>query len=539
MKRPQFRSPMQWARRISQALFLAAFVYLVLVARHEEEEPSRLLRVFFDFDPLVALATWMSTHTLAATSLLSLVTVVLTLTLGRIFCGWICPLGAVHNIMTWFNRKQHRKRESRSSWQRMKYALLLSLLVMALSGVHWIGIFDPMSLLYRSLTIFGEPAVQYSIEDSATSVYRSDPHIGSFQITRVTEPVYVFFRDNIFQAPRPVFEGSALIAALFILILALNLIRPRFWCRYICPLGGMLGFLAMKPLLRLNNDTDACNNCGKCARTCPAAAQPDQPDNWLPTECFTCWNCVAVCDQNALSFVLASPRKEPKSAAVDFSRRTAIGAVAGGMAAMLGFRQSPLAQGVRFEAALIRPPGALSERAFLQRCIQCGLCMRVCPTNALHPCGLEAGVEGLWTPKLVPKVGYCSHSCTLCGQVCPTGAIRSLPIEKKQEIKIGMAVFDKNRCLPYSYGRECIICEEHCPVSPKAITFTLGEATTSDGEIITLKQPQVDAVRCTGCGICEWSCVYKDQAAIRIVSANESRNPDNVVLLENSGYDTY
>jgi len=157
--------------------------------------------------------------------------------------------------------------------------------------------------------------------------------------------------------------------------------------------------------------------------------------------------------------------------------------------------------------------------------------MRACPTNALHPCGLEAGVEGLWTPKLVPKIGYCSYTCTLCGQVCPTGAITPLPIEEKQKIKIGMAVFDKNRCLPHSYARECIICEEHCPVSPKAITFTMSEVTKSTGETVTLKKPQVDATRCTGCGICEWSCVYKDQAAIRVVSANETRNPDNEVIL--------
>ncbi|HEX73219.1 MAG TPA: 4Fe-4S binding protein, partial [Candidatus Hydrogenedentes bacterium] len=393
MRRPRLRSPMQWTRRISQSFFLVAFLYLVLAARQSGDAPSRVLRVFFDFDPLVAIATWMSAHTLAAASLLALITVALTTIFGRVFCGWICPLGAAHAIMTWLGRGRRPRRESRSPWQRMKYVLLLALLLMAACGVHWIGVFDPTPLFYRSLTAFGWPAAQYAIEDSATFVFRADPQVGAFHLTRVTEPVYVFFRDKIFRAPRQTFSGGVVIAAFFIIILALNLIRPRFWCRYICPLGGLLGFLSLKPVMRLNNNPDACNNCGKCARNCPAAAQPDQPGKWLPTECVDCWNCVASCDQGALSFTLAPPLSPPRTGRIDFSRRAALGAVAGGMAAMLGFRQNPLAQGARFEATLIRPPGALSERAFLQRCIQCGLCMRVCPTNALQPCGLEAGVE--------------------------------------------------------------------------------------------------------------------------------------------------
>lgn len=50
--------------------------------------------------------------------------------------------------------------------------------------------------------------------------------------------------------------------------------------------------------------------------------------------------------------------------------------------------------------------------------------MKVCPTNALHPALAEAGPEGVWTPVLVPRIGYCEYYCSLCTQVCPTGAIR-------------------------------------------------------------------------------------------------------------------
>ena len=125
------------------------------------------------------------------------------------------------------------------------------------------------------------------------------------------------------------------------------------------------------------------------------------------------------------------------------------------------------------------------------------------------------------------------YDCNLCGQVCPTGAIAPLSLEEKKTVKMGLAVFDKNRCLPHAYGRDCIICEEHCPLPKKAIFFVEQEVTLPSGEKTVVKQPQVDPDLCTGCGICEWSCVFKDKAAINVVSANESRNPDNVAILGN------
>lgn len=525
---------MKALRRVVQVSCLCLFIFLVMLTRHRGDQAEPLLQLFLDLDPLVALGTWLSTHTLAAGSLLALITIAATILLGRVFCGWICPLGAAHQVMTWLGRRgaRLRPREERSPWQRLKYGILVALLVMALFGVHWTGVLDPMPLFYRSLTAFGVPAAQYSIEDSATSVYQSDPHLGPVHATSFTEPVYEFFRDRVFMAKRQQFQGSDLIAFFFVLILALNLLRPRFWCRYICPLGGLLGFLSQRPALRLENDTEKCNHCGLCARGCPAAAQPDQPGKWLKTECFECWDCVATCKQNALRFTLESPLKAPRAGKIDFTRRTAMGAVAGGVAALTGFRQTPLAQEVVFEPTLVRPPGALPEREFLQRCIQCGACMRTCPTNGLQPCGLEAGVEGLWTPKLVSKIGYCEYNCNRCGQVCPTGAIAPLNLDEKKKLKIGLAVFDKDRCLPYAYGRECMICEEHCPLPKKAIYFVEEEITLRTGEKIKMKQPCVDENLCTGCGICEWSCIYKDKAAVRVTSANESRNPKNLVMLE-------
>jgi len=128
----------------------------------------------------------------------------------------------------------------------------------------------------------------------------------------------------------------------------------------------------------------------------------------------------------------------------------------------------------------MRPPGALAEENFLQRCIKCGQCMRACPTNVIQPAMLEAGWEGLWTPVLNFRVGSsgCQLNCIACGNVCPTAAIRPLSLDEKLgrgdfaergPLRMGTAFVDRGRCLPWAMDEPCIVCQENCPVSPKAI----------------------------------------------------------------------
>jgi formate hydrogenlyase subunit 6/NADH:ubiquinone oxidoreductase subunit I len=155
----------------------------------------------------------------------------------------------------------------------------------------------------------------------------------------------------------------------------------------------------------------------------------------------------------------------------------------------------------------------------------------------LQPAISEAGLEGLWTPRLVPKLGYCDYTCNLCGQVCPTGAIELLTVEEKQQTKIGLAAFDVRRCIPYAYGRECIVCEEHCPVPDKALYAVEVEVEDHDGNKRIVKQPRVDPERCIGCGICENKCVFTDRPAVHVFSANEARNPGNQPILPGSDWD--
>jgi MauM/NapG family ferredoxin protein len=228
------------------------------------------------------------------------------------------------------------------------------------------------------------------------------------------------------------------------------------------------------------------------------------------------------------------PAKEMQ---IDLGRRHVLTAGIVGLSGGLLLRTQPLAEGRTFNPELIRPPGSIPENEFLGKCIRCGECMKVCPTNAIHPTLLEAGIEGLWSPLMKMRLGYCEYECTLCSQACPTGALRKIDMEEKKKIKIGLAFFDKNRCLPYAYARPCIVCEEHCPTPKKAIWFEEVTVINSRGEKVPVKQPHVDAELCIGCGVCENKCPVADKAAVYVTSVGETRNPKNQILLsDQSGY---
>ena len=225
-------------------------------------------------------------------------------------------------------------------------------------------------------------------------------------------------------------------------------------------------------------------------------------------------------------------KKAKRRSKTKLSRRSILTAGAAGAATALLLKVSPVTQGKTFSPELIRPPGALPEDEFLRKCNRCGECMKVCPENALHPATLQGGVAELWTPVLIPRIGYCEYNCTLCGQVCPTGALEELTMEEKHEVKMGTAHFDTTRCLPWAYDTDCIVCEEHCPTPEKAIFAKEEEVVLRDGTTKVFKRPYVDPDLCVGCGICESVCPINDPAAIRVTSGGESRNPDNQFLLE-------
>jgi ferredoxin len=511
-------------RKIVQVLFLLLFLFLFLQTESKGRDVLGYpVRLFLDFDPLIMVTTLLAAHAVPAAFLLSLLLIGVTLLSGRVFCGWACPLGTICSLVA--DLRTFPFRPKLLGWFRLKYILLIFLLVSSLLTLQLVGIIDPLSLLIRSLSLSTYPVWNYAVRAFLDTIGQIDlPGAAT-----AAEWVYGLLKKSVLAFHQPYALQSMVIGSLFWTIVGLNLVERNLWCRYLCPLGAFLGLLSRHSIVKREVVSEGCTSCGACVSGCEGAAVPDRKGGWKGAECFYCGKCSEACKRDAVRF-RASLGKA--GAGLDLGKRRVILAAAAGILAVPVLRTTPLAGAKRSDPGLIRPPGSVEESEFLRRCVKCGECMKVCVTNGLQPALLEAGIEGIWSPLLVPRIGHCDYHCTLCGQVCPTGAIRRLDPEEKMKTRIGLARIDRGRCLPYAHGMPCTVCEEACPTSRKAIWFEESRVKDRAGRETVVRQPKVDLDLCVGCGICEAECPVVDRPAIFVTSLGESRSRKNRLLLK-------
>ena len=147
-----------------------------------------------------------------------------------------------------------------------------------------------------------------------------------------------------------------------------------------------------------------------------------------------------------------------------------------------------------------RPPGAVAEKDFLDRCTRCGDCVKACPHQAIVPAPARLrGAEG--TPMIVASDSPCRQcSDTPCAAVCQPAVLRA---DNPQ--KMGTARVERMECLAWQRSF-CTVCSEHCPV-PGAIRL-------EDGK------PSIDPSACTGCGICLYACPAPRKAILLTAEMN-------------------
>jgi polyferredoxin len=566
------------ARRVSQAFFFALFLWFCVVATVGPawfQLRGWPINWLLTLDPLAAVGTLFATGTVLSGLFWGLLAIVVTVFVGRAFCGFVCPLGALNQFTGWLARlgrghaelaQDHRHRPA----QGIKFLLLAFFLAAALAGPLLTGLLDPLPLIHRSANLLLAPILDRP-----------------FQVL-ATKPRY--------------YEHAWTLGAAFLAVVLANLAVPRFFCRVLCPAGALFGLLNRFTPWRIGKSKDKCGDCHLCETRCEGGCHLS--GRMRTSECVLCFNCLDVCPAGRITFA-GKPSAAGENPRPDASRRGFIAAGAAGLLAAPVLGLTGLS-GPNNNPHLIRPPGSLDEDRFLARCIRCGQCMRACPSNVIHPALTEAGLEGLWTPRLNYRLGSsgCQPNCVACGNVCPTAAIRPLSIEEKQgrgdfavagPVRLGTAFVDRTRCLPWAMDRPCIVCQELCPVSPKAIftrvvfapvrggagkvsgvkgrTLTLsGLALTplnlgsgdyylkpagrpeagpvqiaaagqagfvlardpswpeppAQGQaveiVVRLQQPHVDPARCIGCGLCEHECPISGLRGIRVTSENESRS---------------
>ncbi len=575
-------------RRLSQVFFFAVFIWLCIVTTQGTEWWQLRgwpVNLFLRLDPLVAIGTILSTHTLYAPLLWALLTVILTILFGRFFCGWLCPFGSLHQFIGFLgNRKKPAaKRVQLNKFRKaqcIKYFLLIFFLVSAaLPMAGWAslqsGLLDPIPLITRSINLTLLPIV-----DSLSGTISATPRY---------------------------YEGAWLLLTIFFAAIFLNLLIPRFYCRFICPLGALFAILSRFALWRIGKNMSECSNCKLCEQACEGGCEP--ASQIRISECVLCFNCLDSCKDNVISYQVV-PSLSGEVTSPNVSRRGFILSLASGVFAVPAVRLAGKLA-ANWPHKLIRPPGALSEGEFLKRCIKCGQCMRICPTNVLQPAGMEMGLEALWTPMLNNRIGTsgCQLNCTACGYVCTTSAIRPITLSEKMglgefaeagPIRIGTAFVDRSRCLPWAMDKPCIVCQENCPLSPKAIytqevfntvrdgiltvkkssantietvekimqsgKFATGDyycaagdgkrakitANTEnfieilpDGQFgknlaqggkievqVRLQRPCVDIEKCIGCGVCEHECPISGKGGIRVSAEGETRSDDRRIVLK-------
>jgi len=483
-------------RRFVQTLFLVLFTVLFFLAA--DPLPSFFpVDLFLKFDPLAALTTMLASRQMHAALLLSLITVAAALLFGRFFCGWVCPLGTLIDSSKQLSPRNKTLPGENSSAKQPKYYLLLALIMCCLLGFNLVYWFDPIAFVTRVYTLLLYPLV-FLLLNSGLDALR--PLAGKLQLVTLSHQQFM----------QPLFYLNVLTLFIFSGILFLNYFAERFWCRTICPLGALLSVFSRWGMFK-RQVSDACNRCMKCHRECPMAAIPKEPEQTAAAECIQCLHCSAICPQSAISFKPAfSSSPAGFNTSFDLSRRGLFLSLGTGALAAASLKTSPFTK--LASPRLIRPPGALPEISFLAKCIRCGECMKVCLTNTLQPCLWEGGLDGFWSPRIVPRLAGCDQTCSLCGQVCPTGAIRALPLEEKKNAKLGTAVIDRERCLVWAENKLCLICDEQCPYN--AIVFKWQEG---------FRRPFVSANKCNGCGFCEQKCPVRGESAIVVTPEGEIR----------------
>lgn len=260
------RSSITKVRRTIQYIFL--FATYLLGLRHIMPGRESTGGAFDAFCPMGGIETffrYISTgHTMKTTNLLNFAVLIgvigVSLLAGRAFCGWMCPIGTLQDMLAVWARRlssgsKQKKRGMRSKakfpmelppkidkWARyLKYQVLLIVLIASVKSVY-----PPLRDICPARALF------------------------SFEL------------------------GEPLLVSVLIIFIVTSLFIKRFWCKYLCPLGAFLTFTNKFAPLRVTIDKNKCTGCSRCEAECPVDI-PAIPENMRNLECVQCLECVETC----------------------------------------------------------------------------------------------------------------------------------------------------------------------------------------------------------------------------------------------------
>lgn len=387
---------------------------------------------------IVALMQRVITNFSIAAIIILAVLILATLIFGRIYCSLICPLGITQELVGFLKSKSSKKSCTKQANFPLKYFV---------AAIVWGCL----------------------IGGSAIFIRYTDPY--SIFVSAITGTVF---------------------GGIFLLIVAIAvIIKDRIFCTNFCPVGTLLGIISKISLFKLYIN-EHCVFCGTCAKTCPSGCI-NSKDKTIDNEtCIKCLKCLEACPTKAIRYGIPEKKTE-----FSLKRRQLI--IAGAALAVFG---GMIKAGIELKDKItekikdiLLPPGAGSKEEFINKCLNCNLCVENCPNKII-----KKADENFGAVHLDYTNSYCKFDCAKCGEVCPSGAIKRLSLDDKQHTRIGMAMIDEDKC------RKCRACSRACPVH--AIIKEPG------------KPPILNAVKCIGCGACKKACPV---GAIEIFPTKEQK----------------
>jgi len=216
-------------------------------------------------DPLAGAEAILSSRTFYRPLLWSLlIPLILTILLGRVFCGWICPMNTLLEVVDKCRKvlrlAEIRERDVKFSLKNKYFVLVIALGFVAGTGVPFLAMVYPPAVLSREMHLF---------------VFGGGVGIGVFLVLAIGA-----------------FE-------LFV--------SRRWWCRIICPGGALYAILGRFRLVRVRRNGTKCIQCGDCIHACQFDLKPMQVAV-TGMECTNCATCISVCQSGALRYGLVLPK---------------------------------------------------------------------------------------------------------------------------------------------------------------------------------------------------------------------------------------
>lgn len=428
---------------------------------------------------------------------------ILTGIFGRIYCSIICPLGVFQDAVSWMSGKRKKKR-FRFSYSQEKTWLRYGILVLFIATiVAGLGSFVALLAPYSS---YGR-----IVQNLFSPLYTLGNNLLAYIAERIDS--YAFYEKDIWIRSLPTF-GIAILTSVIIIILAWR--NGRTYCNVICPVGTTLSFISRFSWLKIHIDTNKCNSCGLCTKSCKASCIDSKNHQIDYSRCVVCGNCIEKCHKHAISFGKTKNTASQPNKEIDATRRTFLIGTALTMATAAIAQEKKKVDGglaaIENKVAPTRntpitPPGSWSAENMTRHCTACQLCVSACPNDVLRP---STELKKFMQPTMSYERGYCRPECNKCSSVCPAGAIKPITLAEKSSTQIGHAVWIRKNCIPLTDNVSCGNCARHCPVG--AITMISPDSENPDAPLI----PAVNTERCIGCGACENLCPARPFSAIYV-----------------------